>query len=50
LTGSQGIVAVNKPSPRVQPEDEICLRSSTLVTIAHVLAMPLFLLATVENG
>jgi len=25
LTGCQGIMAVNKPSPRVQPEDEVRL-------------------------
>jgi len=50
LTGSQGIMAVNKPSPKVQPKDKVCSRSSTLVTIVRVLAMPLFLLATVENG
>jgi len=43
-------MAVNKPSLRVQPEDEVCLRSSTLVMIVRVLAMPLFPLATVENG
>jgi len=36
LAGCQGIVAVNEPSPRVQPKDEVCLHSHGNQSITNI--------------
>ena len=38
VTGSQGIMVVNEPIPRAQPEGEVCLRS--MYDVSHIILLP----------